>query len=382
MGSGSVAPQYNTFHKEELGWLNANGNPPIQVISTSGTYSLEPYETKTNNPKALKVLKSNNSDGTQTFYYIEYRQPIGDDKGITRTGSGFNLFNSVVLHVGTPGNTNSSYVLDLSGQSNIFAGGLAPGKVFTDPLTPNGELQIQLLSANSTAAQVQITFTPVTPGTCHLAAPTITVSPQTNTVMAGNPANYELSVTDNDQAGCAPATYALQVTNSALIGTFAENTLTLNAQTTKSTLLTLTPAITLTAGSYSFTTTATNLANAAYLGTTSNTLVVTSNPQKLNIKLSTDQSTYTRTEGKTINVEITVMVGIEGVKISGAQVALSLILPDGTIVPETTKTTSSDGQLTYKYALTSKSFAGQYSVKTSVTYQSVTKNLQLKFNVL
>ena len=71
-------PHFNSFQKERLGWLNYNISPPLQLVTTSGTYSIDAYETLNQNVKALKVLKSKSSDGSNNYYYLEFRQGIGE----------------------------------------------------------------------------------------------------------------------------------------------------------------------------------------------------------------------------------------------------------------------------------------------------------------
>src|SRR5205814_4766289 len=105
------APHFDTFHKEQLGWLNGSGQPPIIPVSSSGTYQLSPYEAQDTNPKALKILQSGS---TNSYYYVEYRQALGFDSFLS---SYSDLMDGLVLHLGSPSNVNSSDLLDLSATS-------------------------------------------------------------------------------------------------------------------------------------------------------------------------------------------------------------------------------------------------------------------------
>ncbi|PYV64537.1 MAG: hypothetical protein DMG95_04175 [Acidobacteria bacterium] len=79
MGASTYsAPHYDAFHKEQLGWLNSGGQPPITPVTSSGTYQLSPTEVQDSNPKALKILQSGT---TNTYYYVELRQPSGAGRG-------------------------------------------------------------------------------------------------------------------------------------------------------------------------------------------------------------------------------------------------------------------------------------------------------------
>jgi len=47
MGNSNVngySMDYNAFQRERLQWLNSSGQPPITSVSSSGSYTLAPYE--------------------------------------------------------------------------------------------------------------------------------------------------------------------------------------------------------------------------------------------------------------------------------------------------------------------------------------------------
>jgi hypothetical protein len=81
MGNSNVngdSMHYNAYQKERLGWLNNGVQPPMTMVSSSGTYTIAPYETQDSNSKALKILQSSNSSGN-AYYYVEARQAFGFD---------------------------------------------------------------------------------------------------------------------------------------------------------------------------------------------------------------------------------------------------------------------------------------------------------------
>ena len=66
------AGHFSAFQKERMGWLNYNLSPPITIVQSSGIYPLDPFESLSTNPKALKILKSTASQtGANTWYYLE-----------------------------------------------------------------------------------------------------------------------------------------------------------------------------------------------------------------------------------------------------------------------------------------------------------------------
>ena len=67
-----------------MGWLGYGASPSTLIVEADGTYTIEPYETTGPGPRALKVAKEVDSvSGGTTWYYLEYRQPLGFDSGLT-----------------------------------------------------------------------------------------------------------------------------------------------------------------------------------------------------------------------------------------------------------------------------------------------------------
>jgi hypothetical protein len=142
MGASHFA-HFNAFQKERLGWLNAGASPPITSVQASGTYTLDAYELAGSGPKALKILKSvDPTTGLRTFYYVQSRQAIGFDTGLTATDSNVepsNILNGLLILFGTESYGNSSYLLDMNpaSGSTIYLDwrdpALTVGQTFTDP---------------------------------------------------------------------------------------------------------------------------------------------------------------------------------------------------------------------------------------------------------
>jgi hypothetical protein len=151
---------FNAFQKERLGWLNAGASPPITTVVTSGRYTIAPYETPGNAAKALKILKSIDPvSGQKTWYYLEYRQPIGFD---TRLGGFGNLTTGVQVRTGTisSGGIGTSLLLDMTPSSNavvaddIQDGALAVGRGYTDAAAG---VTFAVVGADSNGATIDVT---------------------------------------------------------------------------------------------------------------------------------------------------------------------------------------------------------------------------------
>lgn len=154
MGAARTS-HFNAHQKDRLGWLNYQVSPPITTVTTSGIYVIDPYETKNQKPKALKILKT---AGTSDYYYLEFRQGIGFDAELAACGAACDYTRGVVFHQGSTTNANSSDLLDMSPGTSSRLVALLPGQAWTDPNAPNGGVTFEVLSVQSTGATVKVTF--------------------------------------------------------------------------------------------------------------------------------------------------------------------------------------------------------------------------------
>ncbi len=153
MGAPSFtqAGHFNSFQKERLGWLNSGSEPPITTVTSSGTYQIGPYEGQNSVVKALKILQSSTSS---SYYYVEYRQPVGFDSFVSGDSD---ILGGVVVHLASPSNSNSSDLLDMtpSSPSSFNHPALVVGQSYKDS---TAGVTITPISASSTGASVQVTF--------------------------------------------------------------------------------------------------------------------------------------------------------------------------------------------------------------------------------
>src|SRR6185295_6073542 len=107
LGQSGVTGHSHANQKERLGWLNYGSSPGITTVQTTGSYWIDPYETVGSNPKALKIQKfTDPTTGKKTWYYVEFRRPIGFDSFISGNS---NLMNGVMVHTGTEGYSVDDY---------------------------------------------------------------------------------------------------------------------------------------------------------------------------------------------------------------------------------------------------------------------------------
>jgi M6 family metalloprotease-like protein len=138
----TASPDYNSFQKERLGWLNYGMSPAITTVTASGTYLINAYELASLGPNALKILKSTDpTTGAKTWYYMEARQAVGFDAFLTDgtclTCYVQNETNGVLFHIGTDDNGNSGDLLDMTPATPTYYGWFDPslmvGQSFQDP---------------------------------------------------------------------------------------------------------------------------------------------------------------------------------------------------------------------------------------------------------
>ncbi|PYU92142.1 MAG: peptidase M11 [Acidobacteria bacterium] len=162
--ASSWSPHYNAFQKERLGWLNYGTSPSIQTVQTSGTYTINVYESGGPGPKALKVLKSTDpATGAKTWYYLEAREALGFDAFLTNGACPQcytqNETTGVLFHLGTDGNGNSSDLLDMTPATPAvffwWDPSLAVGQTFQDSAAG---VTFTTQSATSGGAAVSVQF--------------------------------------------------------------------------------------------------------------------------------------------------------------------------------------------------------------------------------
>ncbi|RKQ57970.1 M6 family metalloprotease-like protein [Vogesella indigofera] len=269
----------NAFQKERLGWLNYSASPAITTVQSSGSYVIEPIETGGSNAKGLKILKSTDPvTGAKTWYYLEYRQPIGVDyyfstNSIYQPG---NIFAGVWVRTGTDGAASSSYALDMtpgslsySATADLADPALVIGQSYTDT---SAGVTITPTWANSGGIGVDVTFAK---STCTRANPSLVMSSPGSTVVAGTAVTYTVAVTNNDSSSCSAASFSLQGSlPSGWSGSWKNASLSLAAGSSASTTLTVTSPGSALAGSYSIGAKASNSSATTYSGSGASSYVI------------------------------------------------------------------------------------------------------------
>lgn len=255
---GTSTGHFNAFQKERLGWLNSSVTPPITTAQGSGQYLIDAFEPTGGTSKALKILKSTDSTtGKKTWYYVEFRQPIGFDSWVSGNA---NLTNGVVIHTGSESSANSSYLLDMTPATTSWADpALTVGQTFQDAtagvtITP---------SSIDTVNKKAVVAVNVSASACLPGVPQVAITPAIGVVVPpGGLASYTLAVANTDSSNCSAGTFS--VTISAQSGwTTSVNpvSLTLSPGTSGSSSLQLASPTSLPDGMYDVPVTVTNPAS-------------------------------------------------------------------------------------------------------------------------
>src|SRR5712692_2522249 len=363
MGTPQTAsPDYNAFQKERLGWLNYGASPSIQTVTSSGTYTIYPYELAGPGPNALKILKSTDpTTAAKTWYYLEARQAIGFDAFLTGTFSYTqNETTGVLFHLGTDGDGNSSDLLDMTPATPTLSGwlnmSLVVGQSYQDS---TAGVTFTPTAVNSTGAMVQITMNA---SSCTASNHSVSVSPsQSQYVTSGTAVNFTATVTDNDSSSCAPATFNLgSVLPSGWAGVWNAAGVSLSPGKSGSATLTVTSPTGTADGSYNIGVSAINASAGSYSGSAAATYVIST--ARLSVRLTTNQCSDRA--GQTVGVMITMLYGTS--PDAGASVTVTVTTPNG---KKTTLsgTTGSNGVALLSYNLSKGAPAGTYQAQYGTT---------------
>jgi hypothetical protein len=307
---GAQPGHFNAYQKERLGWLNQGNMPTITTIQQSGSYTIDPMETNTNNAKALKILRDTDpTTGQNRWFYIEQRQSIGEDSFISSDPylNDANINNGVIIHMATEQDGNSSFLLDMTPEStslssnfaDLYDPALVTGSSFTDSAT-GITFTNQYTTSQSAGIAISTNGSPTV--SCTHNNPQLTVSPiESQWLQAGATAIFNLNLTNKDNSACPSSTF--QLSDILPSGwTSADKQLTLSPGQSGSSSIAVTSATNASDGFYSIAMSALNTDANSYSTHTSVTYVVTSTSSN-NAPLATDDSVVmTQIAPITINV--------------------------------------------------------------------------------
>jgi hypothetical protein len=240
--SGNGLLGLNAAHRHQLGWASP------QSITQSGTYSVAPLSPDPATVAAPQVYTIPKPD-TNDYYYLSTRFALKYDSVLQPY-----YVNALSVHRYTgrvlPG------IADVT--KSFLITELADGQSFIDSV--NG-ITVTQVSHDSSRSTARVDFT----APCVAAAPSFSVSPQTQSAVAGSTVAYAVSVTNHDGAACAPSLFALSAAApSGWAGTLSAPTFTLGPGASGQATLTVTSTSSASPGTYNVTAKASDAATALH----------------------------------------------------------------------------------------------------------------------
>lgn len=327
---GNRAAHFNAYQKEKLGWLNAAGVPPITTVTASGRYAISTYEAMGTTPKALKILKSfDAATGSSTWYYVEYRQPIGVDASLSGVG---NLARGVLVRTGTNAThlSSTSQLLDMTpGSGSTAAADVKDGAldVGLSHVDSAAGITLTLVSADATGAVLDVAVAGGTPApACTRNAPSISLTAASTAANAGATLRYTLTLVNRDSDACAATRFDLAASlPSGWSGGLAATWLSASPGATATTSLSVTSPMDAAVGTYPVGVAARS-AISMHSATSASTYAVTTDPvATLASSVGTDKNTYARGE----TVAMSALVKRNGAPVAGASVTFTVSTPSG-----------------------------------------------------
>lgn len=378
---GNRGAHYNAYQKEKLGWLNAPGMPAITAVTASGRYAISAYETTGLGAKALKILKSNDpATGFKTWYYVEYRQPVGVDAVLSGVG---NLTRGVLVRTGTNATnlSSTSHLLDMTPGSgstsaaDVKDGALDVGRSHVDS---EAGVTITLVSADASGAVVDVGIAGGAAQTCVRNAPSISLGAASTSAAAGGTLSYTLSLGNRDSAACSATTFSLARSLPAgWTGTLAATSLSLSPGATGTTTLSVTSPNGATAGSYAVAAGAGSANGSAHTVNAVSSYTVTAPAASLSESVGTDKTSYARGE----TVAMSALLRNNGTPLAGASVKFTITTPGGGSAV-VSATTGGDGYARASYRTgKTKGALGSYSLRADATSGAAMASSSTSFSV-
>ena len=179
----------------QLQWLGAGSN--YTVVETSGTYTIQGFETR---PAGVKALKVRRGTGDNSWLWLESRQNVGDYSSRLDPSA----FRGALVHFEDATTGNDSHLLDFTTGTTSFTDAPMPaGSSWTDPYS---NLSVTVNSVSSAGMTVTVNYGSAT---CTAAAPTVTLSPVAASAEQGGTARLALTVKNNSTQACPAESFAI-----------------------------------------------------------------------------------------------------------------------------------------------------------------------------
>jgi hypothetical protein len=280
---GARLVDHNGANRTMAGWMPAG---TVSDVSSGGSYSLTTVSniTSVGTAQVLRFVKADTSE----FYYVSVREAMNLDSGV-----GAPYVDTISIHRATGTLPTKTYLLQ----------NLAAGQSYTD--ATNG-ITITNQGISSGVATVGVTMSGAV---CTRVAPSVSVSPASQTASPGTARSYTVTVHNNNPSACGTSSFNLrQAMPSGFTGSLSTTTLSLGAGANGTATLTDASSTSTVAGTYTIDAVATDAANTAYTTTTHASYVVYSGdttPPTLSITSPTPGLTTTISGKSSLTISAT-----------------------------------------------------------------------------
>lgn len=277
---GARLVDHNAANRTMAGWMPAG---TVADVGSGGTYSLTTVSnfTSVGTPQVLRLVKAD----TAEFYYVSLREAMNLDATL-----GTQYVDTISVHRSTGTLPAKTYLLQ----------SLAAGQSFTD--ATNG-ITITNQGAVSGVATVSVA---IAGAVCTRSAPTVAVSPSSQSATPGSSRSYTVTVTNKNSTACGTSTFNLsQLSPSGLSGSLSASSLSLGAGASASVTLTESSSTTTATGTYTLDATAADSASATSASTSHASYVVYTDTTPPTVAITSPVSGYTTSgNGSQANVSI------------------------------------------------------------------------------
>jgi hypothetical protein len=201
---GAQAIGHNGANRVMAGWQPSG---TVQDVASGGLYSVSTVSNNTivSTPQVLRMAKPD----TAETYYISLREAMAYDTPLSST-----FVNTISVHRATGTLPTKTYLMQV----------LAAGQSFND--ATNG-ITITNQGVTSNVATVGVTMAGAV---CARYAPSVSLTPSSQTALPGGTINYTMTVQNNNTAACGTSTFSLsQVVPTGFTGSLSATSLALGA---------------------------------------------------------------------------------------------------------------------------------------------------------
>ena len=230
---GAQAVGLNGANRVMAGWQPGG---TVLDVAGAGSYSVATVSDNrvVSTPQVLRLPKADTAES----YYISLREPISSD-----TTLGAQFVDTLSVHRATGSLPTRTYLMQV----------LAAGQSFTD--ATNG-ITITNQGVSNSVATVGVTMANAV---CARTAPSLSLTPASQSAAPGSTVNYTMTVVNNDSTACGTSTFNLsQVVPAGFSATLSATSLALGAAASGSVTWAATSGAATAGGTYGLDATATN----------------------------------------------------------------------------------------------------------------------------